>query len=34
MCHDALSSKCEDAGLQTFMVTDLCRLALGEEIED
>jgi Fe-S oxidoreductase len=34
MCHDALSSKCKEAGLRTLMVTDLCRLALGEELED
>jgi len=32
MCHDALSSRCKEAGLQTLMVTDLCRLALGEEL--
>ncbi len=31
MCLDALGGKCREEGLATFMVTDLCRLALGEE---
>lgn len=31
MCLDALGGKCREEGLSTLMVTDLCRLALGEE---
>jgi len=32
MCLDALSYKCGEAGLKTYMISDLCRLALGETL--
>ena len=31
MCLDALGAKCTEQGLTTFMITDLCRQALGEQ---
>jgi hypothetical protein len=34
MCLDALGSSCRDAGLETLMVSDLCRLALGETLPE
>jgi len=30
MCLDAIGGRCQEAGLKTYMITDLCRLALGE----
>jgi hypothetical protein len=33
MCLDALEKKCEKAELSVFMVSDLCRLALGEKLD-
>jgi Fe-S oxidoreductase len=32
MCLDALQEKCQKNGLQTYMIYDLCRLALGETL--
>lgn len=32
MCLDALSYKCGEAGLKTYMISDLCLLALGETL--
>lgn len=34
MCFKALSGKSRDAGLENFMISDLCRLALGEQLPD
>jgi Fe-S oxidoreductase len=34
MCLDAMGRPCRDAGLETYMVSDLCRLALGETLPD
>jgi len=34
MCLDALGSSCRDAGLETYMISDLCRLALGERLAE
>lgn len=34
MCLDALGSSCRDAGMETLMVSDLCRLALGETLPE
>jgi len=33
MCLDALGKKCQKAELRVFMVSDLCRLALGEKLD-
>ena len=32
MCLDALGSFCREADLKTYMISDLCRLALGEDL--
>jgi Fe-S oxidoreductase len=34
MCFKALSGKARDAGLANYMVSDLCRLALGEQLPE
>ncbi|NPU84201.1 MAG: (Fe-S)-binding protein [Syntrophaceae bacterium] len=33
MCLDALKKTCREAGLEMYMVSDLCRLALGEDLQ-
>jgi hypothetical protein len=32
MCLDALYKPCKDAGMETYMISDLCRLAIGETL--
>jgi Fe-S oxidoreductase len=32
MCLDALKEKCRRSGLETYMIYDLCRMALGEQL--
>jgi len=34
LCLDALYKKSREAGLQNYMISDLCRLALGEELPE
>ncbi len=34
MCLDAMGQPCRDAGLETYMISDLCRLALGETLPE
>ncbi|OPY14505.1 MAG: hypothetical protein A4E69_01119 [Syntrophus sp. PtaB.Bin138] len=34
MCLDALEGTCRDACLETYMISDLCRLALGEALPE
>jgi Fe-S oxidoreductase len=34
MCLDALGKPCRDAGLETYMISDLCRLSLGESLSE
>ena len=34
MCLDAMGRPCRDAGLETYMISDLCRLALGENLPE
>jgi hypothetical protein len=32
LCLQALYKKCKEAGIEGYMITDLCRLVLGEEL--
>ncbi len=34
MCFKALSGQARSAGMKNYMVTDICRLALGEELPE
>jgi hypothetical protein len=34
MCLDALGKPCRDAGLEPYMISDLCRLSLGETLPE
>ena len=34
MCFATLNKKVRDAGMKNFMISDICRLALGEKLPD
>ncbi len=34
LCLDALYKKCIESGLKTYMISDLCRIALGEKLPE
>ncbi len=34
MCFRTLSKKAKDAGMSNYMISDICRLALGETLPE
>jgi hypothetical protein len=34
MCFATLNKKVRDAGMKNFMISDICRLALGEKLPE
>jgi len=34
MCFATLNKKVRESGMKNYMVTDICRLALGEKLHD